>query len=150
MAWTYTPVSTSKDKVRLLTGDTDTTDQLLQDEEIAYVLGVQASISLASAACCDLIAAKFARQVNTQNGALRVSAVKRYDHYIDLAKRLRAGGAGDIPGDSTVMLAEGFAGGLTVSGKENLAADTDAVQPSFRVGQDDYEATYDDETWRGS
>ena len=37
MAWTYsTALTADKDKVRFLIQDTDTDDQLLADEEIAY------------------------------------------------------------------------------------------------------------------
>lgn len=139
MTWSYnTALTAPKDQVRLLIGDTDTSDQLLQDEEIAFVLANESSVSLASAVCCELLAAKFARQVNTQNGALRVSAQKRHDNFLKIADRLRRGGAGTLPGDSLNILATPFAGGLSKSGLDSLAADDDLVQPSFYVGQDDY------------
>lgn len=143
MTWTYNAASLSASdryKVRLLIGDVDTTRQQLQDEEIDWVLTEQAVVSYAAAACCDLLASKYAFLVNTENSALRLSAAARHKHYLELADRLRKS-AGDLPGgDGTgVPLATAYAGGMLKSDKETLEADEDLVTPLFDIGQDDIE-----------
>ena len=135
--------NSAKDRVRLLIGDTDDARQQLQDEEIAYVLTQQVQTTLAAAACCDLLAAKYSFLVNTENGSLRLSAAARHQHYIKLADRLRAGGAGEVPGDSTVHDARIYVGGTSISAKNNILSDSDVVQPAFRLGQDDHPDAWD-------
>lgn len=145
MTWTYNTAglaSSPKDRVRLLIGDTDDSRQQLQDEEIAYVLTQQTSTTLAAAACCDLLAAKYSFLVNTENGSLRLSAAARHQHYIRLADRLRAGGAGEIPGDSTVHDARIYVGGTSEAVKETITGDSDNILAPVKIGQDDHpEAT---------
>jgi len=70
MTWTYggapgtTTSATRRDAVRLLVGDTDTTDQQITDEEIAFGLS-QASDDIynANAPLCRALTAKHARPV---------------------------------------------------------------------------------------
>lgn len=146
MTWSYNNAglaNSAKDRVRLLIGDTDDSRQQLQDEEIAYVLTQQTSTTLAAAACADLLCAKYAFLVNTENGSLRLSAAARHKHYQDLADRLRAGGAGEIPGDATVHDARIYVGGTSISDKDNILGDSDTVQPAFRLGQDDHPDAWD-------
>lgn len=142
MTWSYSVSSLglAKNQVRLIIGDTATSDQQLADEEITYVLGVQTTVTYAAASCCDLIAAKYARKVNTQNGLLRVSAAAQHEHYLKLAEKLRTGGPGTIPGENGgTTLADMYVGGAKVSQKQALEGDSDLVGPSFAVGMDDYE-----------
>lgn len=116
--------------VRLIIGDTDSNDQLLQNEEIAYFLG-EASDDPDGAAVfsVEAILALFARQVAVTQGPVSWGADKRIENFERLAARLR---------QKQARNAAWFAGGLTKSGKKSLDDDTDAVQPAFRVGQDDY------------
>src|SRR6187549_3128912 len=107
MTWTYSPgylsssgTTASLYKVRFMTGDKNTLDQQLSDEEIYGVLTYESSPTLAAAVACDAIAGNYARLCNVENGSLRISAAARHSHYMKLADRLRAGGAGDVPGDS--------------------------------------------------
>jgi hypothetical protein len=147
MTWSYnaaalatTTASTDMTKVRLFIGDTDTDDQQLQDEEISYILTAQPIISYAAADCADLLAAKYSRQVTTQNGMLRVTASLRQEQYAALAKRLRSNGAGDTPGGVSggAILAEAYVGGIDVTARNALLDDSDNVLPSVGVGQDDF------------
>lgn len=140
MTWSYSASSLGMDKnrVRLLLGDTDTSVQQLQDEEITYVLGYETSPALAAAACADLLAAKYAIQVNTENGSLKVAASARMNHFADLADRLRKGGAGFIPGDPVVIQATMYVGGASQEAKDAITADSDNLYGPFRIGQDDY------------
>ena len=132
MTWTYggDPAANDRDSVRWLVGDTDTTDQLVQDEEIAYALGEFGGPIHAAVVTCEAIAAKFARLVDKKIGSLNIKASQRADEYQVRANVLKRRIGTD--------LAEMFVGGTTISEKETLAADEDAIQPSFQIGQDDF------------
>lgn len=144
MTWTYTAgllslstTTASLMKVRFMSGDTDTTRQQLTDEEIYGVLTYQTSPTLAAATACDALAAKYSFLCNVENGSLRISAAARMKHYQDLADRLRAGGAGDVPGDPNITEATMSVGGTSVSAKDTLASNSDNIGTPFRLGQDD-------------
>ena len=148
MTWTYTPgwllsatgTTLSMVAVRTLIGDTDSTDQQLPDETLYYVLSIESTITYAAAAACDLLAGKYARKVSTTIGETSVANETLMKHYVDLANRIRAGGAGGIPGGTGggVILADAYVGGQSVADKEALDDDDDNNQPDFRIGQDDF------------
>jgi len=134
MTWTYSPTSLSTDlaKVRRLVGDTDTTDQLLSDEEIAFFLDEQSdNLRRAAADCCDAVAANLARKVDTSNGALSISASRRAEAYRAHAVVLR-----EQAREMSVPVP--FAGGTSIAENDAQDADSDAVQPQHRVGGDDF------------
>lgn len=150
MTWTYdqtllsaTSTTGSLMKVRLIIGDNQSTRPQLSDEEIYFVLGEESSPTMAAAVGCDLLAAKYAFLVNTENSELRVSAAARHKHYLALADRLRAAGPGDVPGDSTVIAADMYVGGAIKSQTAERVADSDLLEPVFRIGQDDLEPPSD-------
>jgi hypothetical protein len=147
MTWSYLPqllTSTTAAgglmKVRLLIGDTEVTRQQLQDEEIYYILSAESVITYAAASACDVLAAKYAFLVNTDNSALRVSAAARHKHYITLADRLRSMGPGDIPGGAGagVVLSEVYVGGASHEQANNILNDSNNKTIPFSVGQDDF------------
>jgi hypothetical protein len=125
MSWRYSgdPADSSGDMVRFLVGDTNTTDQQITDEEIAWLLTEESTVYLAAAAAARAIGAKYARQVDKAVGDLRLSASQRAAHYRDLAATLtrRAQIAGAVP----------FAGGISAASKQTLNDDTDRVRPAF-------------------
>ncbi|HPT61615.1 MAG TPA: hypothetical protein PLN81_08480 [Bacillota bacterium] len=91
MTWSYDPnLTTPKDRVRFQIGDTIQTDQLLQDEEINFVLLQKGNDELRAAVeCCEVIATKFARQADSTMGKTSVRASQRSKAYTDRAKQLR-------------------------------------------------------------
>lgn len=133
MSWNYNPsdlANTPIDQVRLLIGDTESTDPQFQDEEIAFFL-LTLSPYRAAAQCCRALSAKFSRSVNFAAGMTRIA-------YGDLAKAyaLRAiafdqqatrAGAGGMP----------YAGGISKSDKQLQDADSDRVEPQFTLGAED-------------
>lgn len=91
MTWTYTgdPNVSQRDSIRFLIGDTDTTDQLVNDEEIAWVLTDTDSIYQAAHDLCTVIAAKFARLATSKSvGDLSLSYSDRSETYHRLAERM--------------------------------------------------------------
>lgn len=125
MTWTYSgdPSSSDRDAVRFLVGDTDTNDQLVQNEEITWAL-TQGGVYNAASRVARAIAAKFSRKVDFEvSKDLKVFYSKQADLYNSLADNLQEQASRFVPLP--------FAGGISVSNKESYEADTDRVKPSF-------------------
>lgn len=146
MAWTYdatalteTTVAGRVNIVRFLIGDTITTDQQLQDEEITYLLTKHTDLPYYAAMdAIRALIAKYARDVDAWMGHTRIERAQRIRHYRQLLEELES--------NYTAITISIFAGGQSISGKSDLDADTDAVHPTFKVGMDDYSrATGDDD-----
>lgn len=124
MTWTYTPDFTgSRDQVRYLVGDTDTTDQLTSDEEIAYAVTQKGGVYPAALFVAGRIIAKLARRVSSSVGPVSVSLSDQIRHYNEVViPEIKQGMAsGALP----------FAGGISVSDKQAQEVDTDRVPPFF-------------------
>lgn len=130
MAWTYTsdPSNVPRDAVRLLVGDTITTDPQLQDEEIAYFLSqAGGSVTGAAVRCARALMAKFARLVDKSVGDLRLSYSQRQAAYAALLADLETQLAlGAVP----------FAGGTSISDINTRRGDTDRPAPDFERDMD--------------
>lgn len=130
MSWTYIlPITTPKDEVRFHSGDTDASRPLVQDEEIAYVLSKQPNVTLAAAIICDSIVGKLSQNTDASVGDVSESSSQAAEAFRKKAADLRK---------EAGKLALPLFGGITHSQKDKLDQDTDLVQPSFRIGQDDH------------
>jgi hypothetical protein len=130
MTWTYIPSQLPKrplDVVRLMIGDTLSTDPQLQDEEISYLISTRSSLYGAAAECCRAIAAKFSRSVDQGSGANKVwfsQMAKAYNlRAIDFEQKATKSGAA-LP----------FSGGVDAQDGSG-----DPVDPAFRRGMFDNE-----------
>jgi hypothetical protein len=138
MAWTYIdPTTSDRDKVRFLVGDTDTDDQLVTDEEIAWALENE-NVYNAAATIALAIATKFARLADKEVDDLSIKYSQRAKNYKDLAADLRTRA-------NKRSFARPYLGGTSKAQKDSDAVDTDLVQPFFKKGRFDYEAAEDDE-----
>src|SRR5882724_9195103 len=92
MGWTYgaNPGGSTLDAVRLMIGDTDTTDQLLQDSEVTYFINQSASLPYAAWKACYAIASKFARQGSKAVGQLRLDLSNVAKQYRDMGDDWKA------------------------------------------------------------
>lgn len=133
MTWSYsltTLSSTPKDQVRLLIGDTLSTDPQMQDEEITYFLTQRSSVYGAAAECCRTLQARFSRSVDQSAGdtkAMYSQLAKAYGiKAAEFEAKAAMGGAG-LP----------YAGGISVTDKINQEGDGDRVPPQFQVGMED-------------
>jgi hypothetical protein len=132
MTWTYSgnPSSSDKDAIRYLIGDTDTNNQLLSDEEIAYEL-TRSNVYGAAALSCNAIVAKLSRLVDTYlDRDIRANMSQAVKNYQALARNLEF--------KARLSIAAPFCGGVSVSDKESREQDTDRVSPYFKVTMDDY------------
>lgn len=128
MTWSYnTALATTKDQVRFEIGDTDATAELLQDEEIAYAISVEATMWGAAARCCEAISRNFLRKADVRIGrggtTLTYSTAAKQYAEMAAAFRKRANGM-NAP----------WSGGTSISAKQAAAADSDLVQPLFTKG----------------
>lgn len=95
MSWSYSgsPGSSQLDTVRFYLQDTDITDQLLQDEEITFVISswinIYPDLYWAAAECAEVISAKFAREVAVAGDGVSVGIQELQNKYEQLAANLR-------------------------------------------------------------
>ena len=134
MGWTYDPrILVSRDAVRLAIGDTDSTDQQLQDEEIAYLLTLQPVPLAAAITACKRLAARYARQANERTADESFDASVLSQHYRDLATALRddllRGATGAVGGSSTGQAGLVYAGGLSINEHIGDSQNSDLMQP---------------------
>mgnify|MGYP001619543797 CR=1 FL=1 len=141
MAFTYNSTnigSSGLATVRFHSGETSSGTAILTDAEINAVLdNITANYYLAAAICCDNLAAHYASQADTRNEGLEVAASQRSKAYERRAVALRS----RANYGATI-----FAGGRSKQTKEDRAADTDLVQPSFTKDMHDFPASVDSST----
>lgn len=139
--WSYsasnlntTTASGRLNSVRLLVGDTDSSDQLAQDEEILFALAqANNNVYFAASWLCRTIAAKFSRMVDTQlDGALSANYSTRSKQYQQLAVQIEAQGK-KTSGKSLGV----FGGGYSSSAMGVVNQDPDRVKPAFTIDQFD-------------
>ena len=128
MTWSYggsTGASLSDvHLVRRYIGDTSSGSALLQDEEIQAALDIEGSVPFSSALCLEWLSNQYAGQADKSVGSLSISLSQKSKAYADRAKALRARGA---------IYSLPFAGGTSISDKDEREADTDRVKPAFTV-----------------
>ena len=141
MTWTYTgdpgvagsaaaTAQNNLDAVRLCIGDTDTTDQLMQDAEINWFMlsqcgGTVGAVNIyrAAAYCCWKIANDFSRRADKVIGPAQLKSSQKSAQY-------------KARGDewffqSRLWTGAPYAGGISISDKEAVESDTDRVEPKF-------------------
>jgi hypothetical protein len=131
-AWTYNPMQLATSplyQVRALIGDVMQGDQQLMDAEISWQLTQFSNVNLAAAACCRMMARKFARQVDITQGHLNTNYSARRKAYEELSKDLEQRGM------ATAITP--YAGGISVSDVQGVQANTDRIQPEFTIGMSD-------------
>lgn len=128
MAATYDPnLTDDEDKVRLLTGDTDTSNSRFSNEEITAALAATGgSIYLACAYLFDGLAAKYALTASISVDGYSRQAGKFVDNFTKLANRFRAQASVNDAGG----LGAPFVGGISEADIDSVQSDADRV-PSY-------------------
>ncbi len=108
--------------MRFLIGDTDTSDQQLSDEEIAYLLTEYSAARRAALEAARSLQAKYARLCDQRTGDISISYSQRRDSYAALVRDLQRG-----------MLGTPYAGGISQADKDSDEDDSDRVNPAFSV-----------------
>ncbi len=148
MSWSYdssvlttTTAAGRLNTVRLLVGDTDIEEPLVQNEEITFALA-QTSDSVYSAASyiSGIIAAKYSRLVDTQlDGVLEEKYSDLAKNFRSLQKELKSMGQ-RVTGASLGV----SAGGIKTSVVDTVEDDSERVAPAFTMNQFDFEGDGDD------
>lgn len=134
MSWSYSgnPALNSKDAIRYLIGDTDSTEPLTTDEEIAWALTQNSNIYAAASTVASAISTYFARlAISEEIGPIKVQYTGRTEAYALKAKEL----AGKVGSFSQI---EFFSGGSDVQARNDNASDSTIVQPIFTIGMNDF------------
>ena len=126
MTWTYSgdPSANSKDLVRFLIHDTDTTAQLLTDEEINGLLTIEGSARGAAILAAGSLSARFGRKASMSVGDLSINYGSIASFYHGLMLSLRR--------ELACSSASPYAGGQSIADKDAKEEDDDRVKPSFR------------------
>lgn len=133
MTWTYTPSDISSDlnKVRVMIGDTNPNDEQLSDEEIQFAIETQSDLRKASAQCCWMLAAHYARMVDKWVGDLKLLASQRTRQYRELADYY--GKDEDIiEGSGVSIYGVPSSGGIYVAEKYANEQNSALVKPFFK------------------
>ncbi len=88
MSWTYTPGNVGtvdRDWIRLQVGDTDTSDQLLSNEELDGILTREARRDLAAVRAAEEIAAKFSRFGSQEVSRAYATLADRLNAYLQIS-----------------------------------------------------------------
>lgn len=131
--WTYNVLLLATSplmQVRYLVGDTEATDQQVQDEEITFALTQRPSIYGAAATVCRSLSTKLSREADTVDKDLRTTLSARATAYSRRAAEYEVKASvrgGAMP----------YAGGLSIADKITNEQDPDRVQPQFTVSMDD-------------
>ncbi|MGH2360444.1 MAG: hypothetical protein ACRDGM_07870 [bacterium] len=126
--WTYeADFALSRDVIRFTIQDTDGSNPLFTDEEVAYALGAAAgNTSAASVFLVNRLLARYAALSDTEDGELAVKAGQLYDHYKSLLATLtnpfESGASGSV---------KPYAGGISIADVRTRRADTDRVPSLF-------------------
>lgn len=128
MTFTYdnSDISTDLAKVRLLIGDTNSSDQLLQDEEINYFLSVNDNVYSAAYLAANAIQSKFARMADTSIESVSVKYSQKASQYAALAKDLKSQAEEQDLVSPSVL-------GVSIDEMENQEADEDRVSNKFKM-----------------
>jgi hypothetical protein len=131
MTWTYSgdPSANNRDLVRFLVHDTDTTAQLLTDEEIAGLVTIEGSARGAAVLAAGSLAARFGRKASMSVGDLSIDYGSIATFYNNLVASLRR--------ELATTSARPYAGGQSISDKESKEDDDDRVSPAFKRNMHD-------------
>lgn len=119
MTFTYsgTALTTTLAKVRLETGDTDSTAALFTDEELnVYIDARGTNVLLASADACDALAVRYARAFDFETDGQKFSRSQMAKMYREMAGALRARGRGITSSE--------------VTRKDGYSSDVDNITPA--------------------
>jgi len=126
MTWSYSgnPATSAKDQVRFLVGDTNPKEQLLTDQEIEFLLTTYNQFTInAAVQACEAIIGKYSRLADETVGRVSIQYSQKAKGYMTQMKLLR--------NRMTMSSAAPYVGGISITDKQQQAANTDRVRPDF-------------------
>lgn len=128
-------LTNDRDKIRFLVGDTDDTDEMLEDETYDGILSTASNLGMAASVAARAIAAKFARETDYRASRVGESRSQLYRHYLSLASQLART---PDPFARTRALPRILVGGASAADDAVLDADGDLTPAQFDVGMFDH------------
>lgn len=138
LTWSYEgyPSDNLKDEVRFLLRDTDSTDQLLSDEEIYYLLTIFPNPIASAAMGCESLSGKYARDATDKTvGDLKINLTEKSKAFRDQASRLW------ILSKQYRGQPQVYAGGISKADKQTQVNNSDRVKPEFYKHMNDFPGT---------
>ena len=131
MSWSYTadPLNNSVDELRLLIGDTVSSDPQLQDEEIQYFLTTYSSVNQAAVAAVTNLIAKYSRLADETTAELSIKWSQKSKAYRALKD--------DLSDPITSSAPLSFGGGISNRDISTRRNDSDRFDESFKIGMMD-------------
>lgn len=127
-----------KENVRILVGDTDTTDQLLTDAQIYFFLLTEGNIYKAAAKAARSIQGKFSRTADISIESVKKSYSQRAQAYAKLADNLERQA-------STKIIPSPVVTGISNSEMESQRSTSDRPKENFYIGKfDNPNSQFDD------
>lgn len=129
MNWTYgnSPLTSVRDEVRFLVGDTNARDPMISDDEIAYVLERYAGAALPAALeAARALFMRYCGEVDESVGPVSISFSQRKD---GLRERIAM-----LEGRLGAELAVPYAGGISRADVRSVESNPDRVPPLFKRG----------------
>lgn len=133
MGWSYNVsliYNYGKDYIRFLVGDTQTTDQQLQDEEILATMATRSTPYGAAAELCLALSTKFSRMVDQSAGSFKIAYSNMAKAYASRALQYEQKAALEGSGNP-------YAGGISIADMQSQEGNSDRVNPIFTIGMDD-------------
>lgn len=122
------PSNNARDLIRFLIGDTIRDRPLFDDKEIDYQISITPNPKMAGYELLMAKARQYARLADVRVGDVSKSFSKLSDQMKLCAEDLK---------EDALKSAKPFFGGLTISGKKQLASNSNATQPQFALGMTD-------------
>lgn len=135
MSFSYNPsdLSTSeKDQVRFLIGDVDSSNPILQDEEIDFAIDSQSNVYYAAAECAIAIAARYAPDVNVTIDGMSVQNQDKMKKYQAIANNLRMRATSNPKFAPAPIIT-----GISISDMQSVDQNSDRPASAFEIGEFD-------------
>lgn len=127
MAWTYDiTLASDRDKVRLLIGDTISTDPQLSNEELDAMLLIYGGTRSTAIAVLRTLAAKYSRFADKWVGDLKILASQKARAYLTMADALSSSGS--------LTAGAPTAGGIFVDDNQAAEENESLAKPKFKRG----------------
>lgn len=149
MAFTADPLNSVTDRVRLLTGDTDSYDEGYPDEVYQYVLEKHdLDETKAGVEILRMLVAKYANYVTEKAGGLFSKESEKFTQYKSLLDLLTKD-----PRSAIIKAGVGFTGGVSKTSRDQLRNSSDVRQNPLRTQNTSNDTKYSNQSfyfWQGS
>lgn len=137
MSWSYTndPANVPLDEIRLIIGDTVSSDPQLQNEELEYFLGKYPSMTQAAIGAITVLISKYSRLADETTAEVALKWSQRSDAYRKLKADL------SDPNGALSQVPTPYGGGISKSDVNARSGNPDRVSEIFNTGM------FDNDRW---